>query len=63
MIYLGIDQHRRHLTICLRDEQGQILLNRQVKTLWHEVDAFLERMRGAIHSRMTRGSHKSPAGD
>jgi transposase len=44
MKYLGIDQHKRHLTICARNDQGDIELNRQVKTTWNEVDRFLERM-------------------
>jgi transposase len=41
MLYVGIDQHKRHLTICIRDEQGEIVLRRQVKTTWTEVDRFL----------------------
>ncbi len=41
MLFVGIDQHKRHLTICVRDEQGQITLRRQVSTKWEEVDRFL----------------------
>ncbi len=41
MLYVGIDQHKRHLTICVRDEQGEIALRRQVSTKWEEVDRFL----------------------
>jgi transposase len=41
MYYVGIDQHKRHLTICVRDEQGDVILRRQVKTKWLEVDRFL----------------------
>lgn len=29
MLYLGIDQHARQLTISLRDENGDVLLTRQ----------------------------------
>jgi transposase len=45
MLYVGIDQHKRHLTICIRDEQGDIALRRQVRTSWLEVDRFLEGLR------------------
>jgi transposase len=41
MLFVGIDQHKRHLTICVRDEQGEIVLRRQVRTAWEEVDRFL----------------------
>jgi len=42
MFYVGIDQHKRHLTICVRNEQGDVALRRQVATGWLEVDRFLE---------------------
>ena len=42
MWYVGIDLHKRHLTICARDEQGNAVLRRQVSTRWAEVDRFLE---------------------
>lgn len=41
MLFVGIDQHKRHLTICVRDEQGNIVVRRQVSTKWEEVDQFL----------------------
>jgi len=41
MLYLGIDQHRKQLTVCVRNEQGDILLQRQVSTEWKRVRAFL----------------------
>jgi transposase len=41
MLYLGIDQHKHHLTICVRDVQGNVVLRRQVSTSWKEVDEFL----------------------
>jgi transposase len=44
MLYVGIDQHKRHLTICVRDEQGDIALRQQVSTNWLDVDRFLERL-------------------
>lgn len=41
MLYLGIDQHRKQLTVNLRDEQGTTLIRRQVSTEWGRVRAFL----------------------
>ncbi|TWT60911.1 hypothetical protein [Rubinisphaera italica] len=32
MLFLGIDQHARQLTVSLRDQQGDVLLARQVST-------------------------------
>ncbi len=46
MLFVGIDQHKRHLTICVRDEQGEIALRRQVSTKWEEVDRFLATLQG-----------------
>lgn len=45
MLYLGIDQHRKQLTMNLRDEQGTILLRRQVSTTWAKVRAFFAELR------------------
>lgn len=42
MLYVGIDQHKRQLTVCVRDNQGDAVLRRQVGTGWLEVDGFLE---------------------
>lgn len=44
MQYLGIDQHKRHLTICLRNGQGDIELRRQVSTSWNDMDQFLQNL-------------------
>jgi transposase len=41
MLYLGIDQHRKQLTVNLRDEEGTTVLRRQVSTEWGRVRAFL----------------------
>ena len=32
MLYVGIDQHRKQLTVNVRDESGNVLLRRQVST-------------------------------
>jgi len=47
MYFVGIDQHKRHLTVCVRDEQGEIVLRRQVRTRWEEVDRFLDGLQEA----------------
>jgi len=47
MLYLGIDQHRKQLTVNLRDEQGDVILKRQVSTEWARVRSFLEEVRNA----------------
>ena len=41
MLYLAIDQHRKQLTVNLRNEQGDVLLKRQVSTEWPRVRSFL----------------------
>jgi transposase len=45
MLYLAIDQHRKQLTVNLRNEQGDIVLQRQVSTEWGRVRVFLEEVR------------------
>ena len=45
MKYVGIDPHKRHLTICVPNEQGDIVLRRQVSTAWEKIDRFLEELR------------------
>ena len=45
MLYLGIDQHRKQLTVCIRNEQGDVILRRQVSTEWPRVRAFLAEIR------------------
>ncbi|HWT80584.1 MAG TPA: transposase, partial [Candidatus Methylomirabilis sp.] len=45
MLYLAIDQHRRQLTVNLRNEAGDVILKRQVSTKWPQVREFLEDVR------------------
>jgi len=45
MFYLGIDQHRKQLTVNLRNEQGGVVLKRQVSTQWDRVRKFFEDLR------------------
>jgi transposase len=53
MLYLGIDQHARQLTVSLRGENGDVLLARQVSTEPDRVQAFF--------AQLTRD--RVPAGD
>jgi transposase len=45
MLYLGIDQHRKQLTVNIRDEDGDVLLKRQVSTEWERVRRLFEELR------------------
>ena len=47
MLYLGIDQHSKQLTISLRNEDGTVILRRQVSTNPERGDAFFEDVRAA----------------
>jgi transposase len=44
MLYLAIDQHRKQLTVNLRNEQGDVILKRQVSTEWKRVREFFEEL-------------------
>lgn len=44
MLYLGIDQHARQITISLRDENGDVLMARQVSTRPEKVNEFFQRL-------------------
>jgi hypothetical protein len=37
MLYVGIDQHRKQLTVSGREESGNVILRRQVSTAWKKV--------------------------
>ena len=45
MLYVGIDQHRKQLTLSVRDESGDVLIRRQVSTEWTKVRAFFTELR------------------
>ena len=44
MLYLGIDQHARQITISLRDDQGEVVQARQVSTQPEKVHAFFQQL-------------------
>ena len=52
MLYLGIDQHARQITISLRDENGEVLLARQVSTQPAKINAFFQQL---TRRRLTDG--------
>jgi transposase len=45
MLYLAIDQHRKQLTVNLRNQTGDVILKRQVSTVWERVQAFFAELR------------------
>ncbi len=42
MLSVGIDQHRKQLTVHVRDDQGEVFLRRQVSTQRDKVWEFLD---------------------
>ncbi len=64
MLYLGIDQHARQLTISLRDESGDVLQARQVSGLkdriCHRLDLFGVQNSSASRPRFIRPTSCKP---
>ena len=44
MLYLGIDQHARQITISLRDENCDVVQARQVSTQPEKINAFFQQL-------------------
>jgi transposase len=44
MLYLGIDLHRKQMTVSLRNQAGDVLVRRQVSTRPKKVEEFLEQV-------------------
>ncbi len=44
MLYLGIDQHARQITISLRDDHGDVLQARQVSTQPEKIQTFFAKL-------------------
>ena len=44
MLYLGIDQHARQITVSLRDDSGDVVQARQVSTQPEKVHAFFQQL-------------------
>jgi transposase len=45
MLYLAIDVHRKQLTVNQRNEEGDVVLRRQVSTRWEKVRKFFDEVR------------------
>lgn len=45
MLQFGINQHGKQITVNLRNEQGDVILRRQVSTQWKRIEAFFEQLR------------------
>ena len=44
MLYLGIDQHARQITISLRDDNGDVVQARQVSTQPAKINEFFQQL-------------------
>jgi len=44
MLYLGIDQHARQITVSLRDDKGDVVQARQVSTEPKKINAFFQQL-------------------
>ena len=44
MLYLGINQHARQITISLREDSGDVLQARQVSTEPEKINVFFEQL-------------------
>jgi transposase len=51
MQYLGIDLHRKQMTVSLRNQNGDVLLRRQVSTRWPKLEEF----RNQLHQALAAG--------
>jgi len=51
MLYLGIDQHARQITISLRDENCDVLQARQVSTRPEKINTFFQQLTRACAQR------------
>jgi hypothetical protein len=47
MQYLGIDLHLRQMTVSLRNQDGDVLLRRQVSTRWPKLAEFRQQLQQA----------------
>jgi transposase len=57
MLYLGIDQHARQITISLRDDRGDVLQARQVSTQPERINAFFQQLtRERLHNGESFGA-------
>ena len=57
MLYLGIDLHRKQLTVSVRNEKGDVILA-GVSTRWERVREFLEWIKGGGRAGGRIRSHR-----
>jgi transposase len=48
MLFLGIDLHRKQMTVSLRNPNGDVLLRRQVSTRWPKLEEFRQQLHQAL---------------
>jgi hypothetical protein len=48
MQYLGIDLHRKQMTVSLRNQNGDVFLRRQVSTRWPKLEEFRNQLHQAL---------------
>lgn len=44
MLYLAIDQHAKQITVCVRNDNGDTIMRRQVSTRPEKIEAFLREL-------------------
>lgn len=44
MLYLGIDQHSKQITVCVRNQAGEVILRRQVSTRPEKIQQFFDQL-------------------
>ena len=44
MLYVAIDQHAKQITVCVRNEDGDTVLRRQVSTRAEKIEAFFQQL-------------------
>jgi transposase len=47
-LYLGIDLHRKQMTVSLRNPNGDVLLRRQVSTRWPKLEEFRSQLHQSV---------------
>ena len=57
MLYLAIDQHAKQITVCVRNEDGDTVLRRQVSTRPEKIEAFFQQL-----TEMDDAVHGHPGG-
>jgi hypothetical protein len=53
MLYLGIDLHRKQMTVSLRNPHGDALLRRQVSTRWAKLEEFRHQLHQTLAAHQT----------